>query len=391
MTPSCYPVRFEANGGTGKRESVLIDAGEEYLLPECGFVAPPGKAFCGWDPGSPGDAIAVTEETVLTARWEDARCDAVYVFQTGAGSEWIKGSASPPEFTVTRSKNGAAAFSRYRGAEADGAPLGAVSAAFAEGGVCLILPPAYLAGLDTGEHTPALAFDDGVVSARFTVSPAPFSLPGAGEDLLSEGDPPRLRPAADRGVSFGSVGAPPPSLPPRSSPLFRFLQRRKSLTPRGERPYQSKNPGKRLHQRFRDFCRYSADIDKEFDDKFFAFGGIHLLRTDQGPPRRRRRRNRGRRVNLTSETNGAGEVCSVHQFGMIGYFSLFPLNQQSSLSICSSVVSSRSTRIKYPSFITPPENVHIFRCLLRQCRIFIPASKAYHGSDSLSMGKCKYS
>ena len=171
-------------------ESVLIDAGEEYLLPECGFVAPPGKAFCSWDPGSPGEAIAVTEETVLTARWEDARCDAVYVFQTGAGSEWIKGSASPPEFTVTRSKNGAAAFSRYRGAEADGAPLGAVSAAFAEGGVCLILPPAYLAGLDTGEHTPALAFDDGVVSARFTVSPAPFSLPVAGEDLPSEGDPP---------------------------------------------------------------------------------------------------------------------------------------------------------------------------------------------------------
>jgi len=41
-------ISFDANGGTGTMEAVRVAPGE-YTLPECGFTAPAGRAFAGWD------------------------------------------------------------------------------------------------------------------------------------------------------------------------------------------------------------------------------------------------------------------------------------------------------------------------------------------------------
>jgi len=38
-------------------------------LPECGFNAPEGKTFDGWDLGAPGDEVEIAADTTVTAQW----------------------------------------------------------------------------------------------------------------------------------------------------------------------------------------------------------------------------------------------------------------------------------------------------------------------------------
>lgn len=70
-----YTVKFEANGGTGTMESMKVEDGKEYTLPENAFTAPEGKQFKGWKIGEtekkPGDKITVTADVTVTAVWED--------------------------------------------------------------------------------------------------------------------------------------------------------------------------------------------------------------------------------------------------------------------------------------------------------------------------------
>jgi len=67
-------ILFYENGGEGEMESVSVEDQSEYVLPACGFAAPEGTAFGGWDIGGDiykaGDTITVTEDTMLTAVWE---------------------------------------------------------------------------------------------------------------------------------------------------------------------------------------------------------------------------------------------------------------------------------------------------------------------------------
>ncbi|MGI6221374.1 MAG: cell wall-binding repeat-containing protein [Coriobacteriales bacterium] len=43
-----YTITFDANGGSGIMVPVTVDVGEPYLMPECTFTPPSGKAFLGW-------------------------------------------------------------------------------------------------------------------------------------------------------------------------------------------------------------------------------------------------------------------------------------------------------------------------------------------------------
>ena len=63
-------VEFGSSGGGGTMPRDIVCPGS-YLLPRCGFTAPPGKEFDRWDKGAPGDTIRITSNTTLTARWKD--------------------------------------------------------------------------------------------------------------------------------------------------------------------------------------------------------------------------------------------------------------------------------------------------------------------------------
>ena len=52
-------------------DAVIVTEGESYELPDCGFTAPDGKEFDGWNLGAVGDVITITADTTITAQWED--------------------------------------------------------------------------------------------------------------------------------------------------------------------------------------------------------------------------------------------------------------------------------------------------------------------------------
>ena len=69
-----YTISFDANGGTGTMSNVLVERGEQFVLPACSFVAPEGKQFDSWLIGGsvryqPGDKITIVGNTIIKASW----------------------------------------------------------------------------------------------------------------------------------------------------------------------------------------------------------------------------------------------------------------------------------------------------------------------------------
>lgn len=66
-------VSFAANGGLGEMADEEVQVGE-YVLPECEFTAPQGKAFKAWsiagEEKQPGETITINDDTEVTAVWE---------------------------------------------------------------------------------------------------------------------------------------------------------------------------------------------------------------------------------------------------------------------------------------------------------------------------------
>lgn len=48
-------INFQSNGATGNMDSVYVNQGEPYILPECRFVAPDGYVFEKWSSNSTGE------------------------------------------------------------------------------------------------------------------------------------------------------------------------------------------------------------------------------------------------------------------------------------------------------------------------------------------------
>lgn len=67
-------VSYSANGGTGRMVDNLMEDGSSFTLPACEFTGPDNQAFKAWridgTEYAPGDIIAVTADTVVTALWE---------------------------------------------------------------------------------------------------------------------------------------------------------------------------------------------------------------------------------------------------------------------------------------------------------------------------------
>ena len=71
-----YTISFDANGGSGLMDAVVVEKGTKYLLPDCLFIAPAGKQFKAWRIGgtefAAGDRITVSGDTTITAVWGNA-------------------------------------------------------------------------------------------------------------------------------------------------------------------------------------------------------------------------------------------------------------------------------------------------------------------------------
>ena len=78
-------ISFNSNGGSGEMNSAKVQPGESYTIPECGFTAPDGKVFYGWNTVAkgtsdnwgtwyyPGETPTLSEGFTLYARWGDPR------------------------------------------------------------------------------------------------------------------------------------------------------------------------------------------------------------------------------------------------------------------------------------------------------------------------------
>ena len=71
IRPETCTVSFDANGGIGTMNKVVIDKGSDYILPPCTFVAPSGKEFDKWDLGNVGTSIKITSDITLKPVWKD--------------------------------------------------------------------------------------------------------------------------------------------------------------------------------------------------------------------------------------------------------------------------------------------------------------------------------
>ncbi|MBQ6095343.1 MAG: InlB B-repeat-containing protein, partial [Lachnospiraceae bacterium] len=90
--PTKYTVSYNANGGSGSMNPDSVDAGTTFTLPGCGFTAPEGKEFAGWDCGA---SILVDGDKTVTATWKDKPQPVNYTIRFSAG----EGSGSMADVT----------------------------------------------------------------------------------------------------------------------------------------------------------------------------------------------------------------------------------------------------------------------------------------------------
>ena len=69
--PGTCAISFDANGGSGNMDSIVVDKDSEYTLPTCTFTAPEDKEFDKWDQGNVGDKINITTSITIKAIWKD--------------------------------------------------------------------------------------------------------------------------------------------------------------------------------------------------------------------------------------------------------------------------------------------------------------------------------
>ena len=81
-----YTVSFLHGEGTGEMQSVDVNAGEEYTLPESTFTAPAGKEFKAWQVGeatderAPGYKFTVDANVEITALWKNEDVYVLYLY-----------------------------------------------------------------------------------------------------------------------------------------------------------------------------------------------------------------------------------------------------------------------------------------------------------------------
>ena len=112
--PAKYTVSFDANGGTGTMQSLILVENTILPLPECTFTAPSGMTFDYWSLGGvkQESAITITGNITLVANWKIEEAPEVYTSpvtftagtDTGATSV-TKGPITISMSTMSRTDN----------------------------------------------------------------------------------------------------------------------------------------------------------------------------------------------------------------------------------------------------------------------------------------------
>ena len=84
-------VSFDNGGGTGNMDTVQVDKGSNYKLPDNKFDAPEGKEFKAWSVNGnefqPGQTVPVNADTIIIAVWQKkAPTEATITFSPGEGT-----------------------------------------------------------------------------------------------------------------------------------------------------------------------------------------------------------------------------------------------------------------------------------------------------------------
>lgn len=105
VEPTYFTITFDANGGSGSMSALRVEAGTEFVLPECDFAAADGWQFKAW-------RIGGTEYPV------GSRCTAEA--DTTVMAVWEKKPVEPTYFTITFDANGGSASADSAKTNADG-------------------------------------------------------------------------------------------------------------------------------------------------------------------------------------------------------------------------------------------------------------------------------
>ncbi|MBP3870456.1 MAG: InlB B-repeat-containing protein [Faecalicoccus sp.] len=168
-----FTVSFDANSGAGTMDPVSVNANEGFILPECGFTAPEGKEFAGWDLGPVGSVITITADTTIKAEWKDIPPVSLeYHITEGQNGIWQKGRNTGLNFTIIRTIDNESALSHFTGVEVDGVSISKENYTVTSGGIKLSLKSSYLETLSVGRHTLKVVFDDGMAETQFTITTA---------------------------------------------------------------------------------------------------------------------------------------------------------------------------------------------------------------------------
>ena len=108
-------ITFNAGGGSGSMEPVTVKAGTNYILPDCGFIAPTDQEFKAWEIGGTeyevGDSYTVLGDTEIKALWKNSVITpTTYTVTvsndgTGTGTASSSTAAAGTEITLTATPN----------------------------------------------------------------------------------------------------------------------------------------------------------------------------------------------------------------------------------------------------------------------------------------------
>ena len=134
------------------------------------------EARKAYDALKPAQKDRISEDAYKKLLGDEAavKSKIAYLPIQGAGSSWMKGSASGNVFIFKRNVNDTKTINQFNGIKVDGTEVATSKYSYKAGSVVINLNPSYLESLALGEHTLTAMFKDGNdVTVRFRIIPRP--------------------------------------------------------------------------------------------------------------------------------------------------------------------------------------------------------------------------
>lgn len=109
ITKAGFTVSFDSNGGTGSKDSVVVESGGSYTLPANPFTPPTNKVFDKWEvtpeggnsvDKNPNDTITVSANTTVKAVWKNQTYTITFNAGGGSGTMSSTSVSAASEYTL---------------------------------------------------------------------------------------------------------------------------------------------------------------------------------------------------------------------------------------------------------------------------------------------------